>query len=390
MSNLDRGSNMSDKYLRRYLGEYIKSDLKEKMVFLSGPRQVGKTTLALHLLGGDENHPAYFDWDYANDRKKFLSMEFPPDQKLLVFDEIHKYSRWRNYLKGLYDKTKSKREYLITGSARLDMYKRGGDALTGRYHSYLLHPLSISEIDKHCSLEAAKSLLRYSGFPEPFKRHSDKTLRRWHVERQQQVLKDDLRDLEKVEDVVLVSLLAERMPDLIGSPLSINALREDLRVAHRTVQNWLNILERLFILFRIAPLGSPKIRAVKKEMKAYMWDWSVVKDEGVRFENFVACQLLKYCNFVENSEGCPMELRYIRDTDRREVDFVVLKSGKPVFAVEAKLKDTAVPQSMIYFAERLKIDHYYLVHMEQKDYEHATYPLRVLPINRFVKECCMP
>ena len=210
------------------------------------------------------------------------------------------------------------------------------------------------------------------------------------MERAHQVLHDDLRDLEKVEELVLISRLAGRLPELVGSPLSINALREDLQVAHSTVSNWLNILERLFVLFRLAPFGSPKIRAVKKEMKAYLWDWSAVQNEGARFENLVACQLLKYCHFLENTQGYPMELRYIRDTDKREIDFVVLKEGKPLFAVECKTSDTSIPPALFYFAERLTIPQFYLVHMASKDYEHAKAPIRVLPFHKFVRELNLP
>src|SRR3989338_8237104 len=134
----------------RYLTELIRRDLKEKMVLLSGPRQVGKTTLALKLLGGDETHPAYFNWDYEEDQKRLLNQEFPSGQQLIVLDEIHKFRRWRNWIKGLYDKTRSRRQYLVTGSARLDLYRRGGDALTGRTHFYRLHPFSLREVDPEC------------------------------------------------------------------------------------------------------------------------------------------------------------------------------------------------------------------------------------------------
>jgi len=375
---------------KRYLEPFIKADLKKKMVFLSGPRQVGKTTLALRLLCGDETNPAYLNWDDLEDQQRILHNELPPNQNLIVFDEIHKYKRWRNYLKGLYDKTRSIRNYLITGSARLDLYRRGGDALTGRYHFYQLHPLSLREVDKEVKMSTVEALLKFGGFPEPFFARSEKELRRWQMERKQQVLRDDLRDLEKVDEIALISRMVDHLPNLVGSPLSINSIREDLQVAHSTVVNWLNILERLFVIFRIPPLGSPKIRAVKKEMKCYLWDWSLIIDEGARFENFVASQLLKYCHFVENTEGYPMELRYIRDTDKREIDFVVIKDNRPLFAVECKQGDREVPSSVPYFAERLKIPKFYMVHLGEKDYQHATLPVRVLPFNRFAEELELP
>ncbi len=368
----------------RYLTPFIKADLAEKMVFLSGPRQVGKTTLALALLKADETSPAYFNWDAEEDQKRLLRLEFPPKTKLLVFDEIHKYKRWRNWLKGLYDKTKSKRQYLVTGSAKLDLYRRGGDALTGRYHFHRLHPMSFGEV------EDAEALLRFGGFPEPLTKQSETFYRRWARERMQQVLRDDLRDLERVEEVVLVQRLAERLPALIGSPLSINGLREDLQVAHATVSNWLEILERLYVLFRVAPFGAPQIRAVKKEQKAYLWDWAAVTEEGPRFENMVASHLLKYCHFLEDTKGYRMELRYIRDTDGRETDFVVLKQGKPEFMVECQLKGDALPPAIPYFLERTSAPKCYLVHLGTKDYAHGTLPLRVLPFAAFAKELGLP
>ncbi len=374
----------------RYLTPFIRNDLREKMVFLSGPRQVGKTTLALQLLKGDESHPAYLNWDDIADQGSILKQEFPANKPLIVFDEIHKYLRWRNYLKGLYDKTKTRRHYLVTGSARLDLYRRGGDALTGRYHFFQLHPFSLREVDKECHAATADALMKFGGFPEPFLAQSERNLRRWHLERTHQVLRDDLRDLQKVEEVSLIVHLVDHLPNLVGSPLSINGLREDLQVAHATVSNWLGILEKLYVMFRIPPFGAPRIRAVKKEMKAYMWDWSVVTDEGPRFENMVASQLLKYCHFVENTEGYRMELLYIRDTDKREIDFVVTQEGKPLFAVECKLSDRDVAPAIAYFAQRLKIPVYYCVHMGTKDYEHATLPLRVLPFDRFVAELGLP
>jgi len=180
------------------------------------------------------------------------------------------------------------------------------------------------------------------------------------------------------------------LPQWIGSALSINGLREDLQVAHVTAQKWIRILEKLFVLYRLPPLGGVKIRAVKKEQKAYLWDWSGVPEPGPRFENMVAGHLLKYCHFMENTQGRRMELRYIRDTDKREVDFVALQEGKPIFAVESQISDKASLDSLAYFSERLPIPKFYLVHRGQKDYEHATLPLRVLPFEKFVSELQIP
>lgn len=374
----------------RLLKKYILEDLKKKMVFLSGPRQVGKTTLATELLGGDENHPGYFNWDHTEDQGRLVNYQIPTDEKMIVLDEIHKYSRWRNWLKGLYDKTKSKHKYLVTGSARLDLYRRGGDALTGRYHSFRLHPYSICEVDKTCNPSSVEDLIKFGGFPEPWHAQSERSLRRWQKDRREQVLRDDLRDLERVHDVALVNLLVERVPDLIGSPLSINSLREDLHVSHRTVQRWFDILERLFVVFRISPYGAPKIRAVHKEQKVYLWDWSENQSLGARFENFVASQLLNYCHFIEDTQGHAMELRYLRDVDQREVDFVVIKNKQPLFAVECKLSMSQFSSNILYFAQRTKIPKFYQVHLGTNDFEHTDFSARVMPFGIFAHEILKP
>ncbi|MBI2336788.1 MAG: ATP-binding protein [Deltaproteobacteria bacterium] len=364
----------------------IISDLKEKMVFISGPRQVGKTTLALEILRGNQSHPAYLNWDSDKDRIKIMHQEFPVDEPLLIFDEIHKFKRWRNYLKGLYDKTKHEKKYLVTGSARLDLYRRGGDSLFGRYHFYRLHPLVPNEIEKSISRQTIETLIKLGGFPEPFYSGSERVLKRWHRNRMIQVLRDDLRDLERIEEIDLVFRLAERLPALVGSPLSINALREDLQVAHFSVQRWLIVLEKLFYIYRISPYGAPKIRAVRKEQKTYLWDWSQILDPGARFENYVGSLLLAYCDYLEDTEGERMELRYIRDTDKREVDFVVIKNGAPLFAVECRLSDTSVNPHIHYFQQRTSIPYFYQVHMGQKHYQPKALPIEVIPIDKFASK----
>ena len=376
------------KVRKRYLLPYIKKDLNQKMVFLYGPRQVGKTTLSLSILKkGEESHPAYFNWDYRADRKKILAEHFPPHEKTLIFDEIHKYSRWRNFLKGLYDKQKSMRHFLITGSGNLKHYNRGGDSLQGRYYSYRLHPFSLRELNSKPTKEDLKTLLKLSGFPEPLFSGSRKTLNRWRNERITQLVKEDIRSLERIRELDIMEVLIDSLPQKVGSPLSIKSLKEDLEVSHETVERWICILENLFFCFRILPFGSDKIRAVKKEKKLYLYDWSSIDNPGLCFENLVACQLLKYCHFVEDTEGHRMELRFLRDTDKRELDFVILKNKKPFFAVECKSGDT-LSSYINYFQKRITIPKFYQVHLKQKDYELKK--IRVIPFEVFCKELEMP
>ena len=379
--------------LRRYLWRSVREDLVRKMVFVGGPRQVGKTTFALSLLRTppkNETHPAYMNWDRGEHRERLLGGEIPSGQKIVLLDEIHKYARWRGLVKGLYDTQRSKLSILVTGSARLDYYRKGGDSLQGRYHYYRLHPLSLRELDPAANAETVRLLLRFGGFPEPLFAGSDLEHRRWQKEHQERVIRDDLRDLERVREVSLIELLVHHLPRCVGSPLSVKSLSELLQVAHETAERWLTILERLYVCFRIAPYGSARIRAVKKERKLYLWDWSQAPEGGPRFENMVASQLLKYCHWQEDTQGHRMELRYLRDTDKREVDFVVLRDGAAEFAVECKTGERGVSPASIYFKERTEIPAFYQVHLGAKDFTHSASGVRVLPFERFCRELELP
>ncbi len=335
------------------------------MVFLGGPRQVGKTTLAKDLLGEEER--GYLNWDIAEDRERILKRELPTGD-FWVFDEIHKFRGWRNYLKGLYDLQKRRKKILVTGSARLDFYRRGGDSLQGRYHYLRLHPLSVAELK--ASDADFHALLKLGGFPEPYFEGSEVEAKRWSREYRQKFLQEDLLSLESVQDVGRFEHLILRMPDLVGSPLSINALREDLQVSHKTVSKWLDILERLYSIFRLSPFGAPKIRAVKKEQKHYHFDWSLVLQESFRFENMVASHLLKWVHFLEDIEGRNIEIRYFRDIDGREVDFIVVEDGKPAQAIECKWSEETISPHLRYFKERFPAcQAWQLTAVGRKDFE---------------------
>ncbi len=374
-----------NKIYERYIKNSVNEDLESKMVFVAGPRQVGKTTCALTFLSpSNEQHPAYLNWDDIQVRSAILRGELPPNENIVVLDEIHKFARWRNLIKGFYDTHKSNISFIITGSARLDYYSKGGDSLQGRYHYYRLHPFSIPEINRDATENDVEKLLKFGGFPEPFLRGEEKFWRRWQRERIQRVIYEDIRDLENIKEISLLELLAEELPNRVGAPLSVKNLKELLQVAHETVERWLKIFERMYYCYRVPPFGAPKIRAVKKEQKLYFWDWSIVPDPGPRFENFIASHLLKYCNFIEDTQGFRMDLRFVRDTDKREVDFVVLKQGQPIFAVECKSGEKNVNPALFYFKERTPIPKFYQVHEGRKDYVNNG--VRVLPIQNFCKE----
>jgi uncharacterized protein len=332
---------------RRYLLPQIKRDLTRKMVFVAGARQVGKTTLALGLPGAREG---YLNWDVAEHRERILRRELP-DTRLWVFDEIHKYRQWRNYLKGLYDARTKQQRFLVTGSARLDLYRFGGDSLQGRYHLLRLHPFSAAEL-KLASQQDLQDLLKLGGFPEPWLSGSEIAARRWSREYRTRLIREDIASLERIQDLGQLELLMLRLPDLVGSPLSVNALREDLQISHKTASSWLGALERLYAIFRLAPLGAPRIRAVKKEQKHYHVDWAHVPDDAARFENLVASHLLKWVHYRQDTEGLDFELKYFRDTDGREVDFVVVDGRRPVLLVECKWSDADPDRSLRYLKSK--------------------------------------
>ncbi len=332
---------------RRYLAAQVEADLRRKMVFVAGPRQVGKTTMARGLHGAPAG---YLNWDVAQDRARILRRELPAS-RLWVLDEIHKYRAWRGYLKGLYDGRPRGQRILVTGSAQLELYRFGGEWLQGRYHLLRLHPLSVAELGIR-SASGLRELLSLGGFPEPFLGGSETQARRWSRECRNLLIREEVTSLERVQDLGSLELLVLRLPELVGSPLSINALREDLQVSHKAVASWMRVLERLYAVFRLAPFGAPRLRAVKKEQKHYHFDWSLVPGEGPRFENLVASHLLKWVHFEQDAHGRDLDLRYFRDTDAREVDFVVVEGKAPILLVEAKWSDAPLDKGLRYLKLR--------------------------------------
>jgi len=364
----------------RYLTAALRRDLARKMAFVAGPRQVGKTTLALGLPGARD---AYLNWDIARHRDRILRGELPAGA-LWIFDEIHKYRRWRNYLKGLYDGRPRGQRILVTGSGRLDLYRFGGDSLQGRYHLLRLHPFSVAELGMSRPAQLL-DLLRLGGFPEPFLGGSETQARRWSREYRSLLVREEVVALERIQDLGHLELLMLRLPELVGSPLSVNALREDLQVSHKAVVNWIGALERLFAVFRLAPFGAPRIRAVKKEQKHYHLDWTVVPGDSGRFENLVACHLLKWVHFEQDTQGRDLELRYFRDIEGREVDFVVVEGRLPRLLVECKWGDAEVDRSLRYLKARLpEADAWQISATGTKDYRSPD-GVRIAPAVRLLR-----
>lgn len=364
----------------RYLHAHVADDLRHKMVFIGGPRQVGKTSLARSLLPSAE---CELNYDVAAHRQAILRHELPPGD-FWFFDEIHKYRGWRNYLKGLFDEHGRRRQILVTGSARLDLYRFGGDSLQGRYFYLRLHPLSVAELGGHA--DAVPALLALGGFPEPFLSGSERFARRWSLAYRERLVREEISSLETVSDLGRLELLAGALPARVGSPLSLNALREDLQVSHQTVARWTDMLERVYGIFRLAPFGAPKLRAVKKERKHYHYDWSVVTEPGARFENMIASHLLKWVEFQIDTEGRNVELRYFRDIDGREVDFVIVADGQPMAFVECKLGDDPVSPGLRYLKARFAgVTAWQVSAHGVRDYVSAE-GVRVAPAARLLRE----
>ena len=369
------------------------------MVLVAGPRQVGKTTLALQFLGKTGK---YYNWDNREDRKELLAAKLPMESATIVLDELHKYRFWKRWLKGEFDKHRDRLRFLVTGSARLDIYRRGGDSLQGRYNLYRLHPFTFSELMglsptqtpfqklrfRHgLERKILDDLLLFGGFPEPILAKSRRDHRRWQKERLDRFFREDVRDLSAVRDISMMQVLSDLLPERVGSLLSINALREDLEVSHKAVSHWLDVLEQLYFIFRLSPYHSKRIHSIKKDRKLYFWDYSLIEATEARIENLIASHLLKFCHFMEDTEGYRIELHFLRDREKREVDFLVAVDRKPWFAVEVKRAKTGGTSSLRYFGERLRIPFMYQVVWELEE-SHQQHGIFVMSPADFLSALC--
>jgi predicted AAA+ superfamily ATPase len=342
----------------RYLESFIDADLRKKMVFVGGPRQCGKTYMSRSILdrwGGE-----YLNWDDARDRKRIQKFEFAPNVSLVVFDELHKAPKWKSWIKGLYDTRDTDQSYLVTGSARLDVYRRGGDSLMGRYHYWRLHPFTLDECPPSCSpAEALQRLMTVGGFPEPFLHLDEQQARRWRRDRTDRIIRDDIRDLENIRMVSTLGNLVELLRERVSSQLSLANLAADIEVSAKTVKHWIDLLARMYMVFIVPPYSGKLSRTLQKAQRVYFYDNLDVETSedkllGARFENLVATHLLKRIQFLEDCLGERMGLFYLRDRDDREVDFVITRGRKVEELIEVKYSDESVSSSLKYYAGILK------------------------------------
>ncbi|MFZ4695237.1 MAG: ATP-binding protein [Verrucomicrobiia bacterium] len=355
----------------RYLAPIIQQVAldADKMALISGPRQAGKTTLAKQLLKA-RGAGRYHNWDQVEFRRLWTrtpatALEVYPKpsgiRPVIVLDEIHKAPCWKQTLKGLYDTRSEPLDLVVTGSARLNVYQRGGDSMAGRYRHFRLHPFSVAEAtgnapttpdeflrrlengDLPAHEEASRTLdtlLEYSGFPEPFLARNARQAQLWRHHREEQVLREDLRDLSRVQDIAKAQVLAALLPERVGSLFSRNSLREDVGVAFETLDRWLRGLELLYYLFEVRPYARRVARSLKKEGKLYLWDYASVPGAPARFENLVASHLLKACHYWTDTGEGEFALWLLRDREKREIDFLITRDGKPWLPVEVKLNET--------------------------------------------------
>jgi len=390
-------TSASESARARYLEHAIRGDALAagKMAFLSGPRQVGKTTLGRALIGTG----SVFTWDDQRFRRAWSKdpLAAVADRAVgaILLDELHKDRRWKTRLKGVYDLRGATLPIVVTGSARLDYFRRGGDSLMGRYLPYRLHPFSVGErprppgpdeiLGRNEPSFPVSDLLRLTGFPEPLLGGHEGKAKRWGRLRLERLIYEDVRDFRNVHDLQALRLLVDLLPERVGSLLSINSLREDVGVAYGTVREWVAALEALYHLFLIRPYSYRQKRALKAEPKLFLYDFLQVEDMGARRENLTALHLLKACHYWTDVADGDFELRFLRTRDGEEIDFVVLRDGRPWMLVECKSGDTAPSRALVkYVAAFGTRRNYQLVDRPGYDRTRAEGEIRVIEYGRFL------
>lgn len=367
--------------IKRLIHDLIEDPLiSDKMILLAGPRQTGKTTEAKAWLGESGNDNLYYNWDDEKVRRQFrkdpnffeTAARLGGKNARIVFDEIHKLASWKNLLKGYHDSLGGEFNFMVTGSARLELFQRAGDSMFGRYHLLHMAPVTPNELEDRWSKpnislsvdydrlladsvrqETVDALMNYSGFPEPLIKQSERALNLWHAEYDQRIIKEELRDLTKISDFNRVEHAVELLPSRIGSPFSLNNLKEDLGCAYDTARTVVRSLEKLCIVMLVRPYSRKLKYAIAKEPKLYFYDWTRLADEGARFENFIAMQLKTFCEFVNDGGWAKLELYYVRDKQGHEVDFLITSNGVPRLLIEAKAGNSNLDTNLKYFCEKL-------------------------------------
>ena len=355
---------------------------EKAMIFLAGPRQSGKTTLAQMISERFVNR-LYVNWDNPEDRIRLLEHPFffqeierhDRTAPFIIFDEIHKYRDWKNYLKGVYDRFHKEFQFLVSGSGRLDVYRKGGDSLAGRYYLFHLWPFTLAELSgvgqtledfRKAPLELQvekeperkevwSALEQFSGFPEPYLGAKETSYRRWSNSYSQQLVREDIRDLTHIQAIGDLETLYHLLPSKVGAPLSIPSLSSTLKVSYNTVRNWLSAFERFFMIFSVTPWTRKISRAIQKERKIYLWDLPRIKDPAARFENMVALELHRAVTLWSEMGWGTFSLHFIKNKEQQEVDFLVVDENKPFLLIETKLSENQPSPVLLKFQTLLKV-----------------------------------
>ena len=371
--------------MKRIYQELIFQHLSQlrQMVFLMGPRQVGKTTLSLESASEWPKH-FYFNWDNAAEKLLYIKGpdaiarqagldELTEQKPVLIFDEIHKFGKWKNFLKGFFDLYEKKTKIIVTGSARLNIYKKGGDSLMGRYFYYRIHPLSVAEIASPNLIQEEirppapiaesdwTALLEHGGFPEPFIQRSKAFSRRLRAIRKDQLFREDIRDGTRIQELSQLELLAELLRKQAAESMDYQSLAKKVGVSIDTIRRWLEVLKSFYYCFSIHPWSKNITRSLIKEPKLYLWDWSLIDEEGHRNENLVASHLLKATDFWNDRGFGEYGLYYLRTKDKIETDFLVTKNRKPWFLVEVKTKAKGLSPALYHFQKETEAPHAFQV-----------------------------
>lgn len=340
---------------KRYLAARIRADLAHKLVILTGPRQAGKTTLARQLLT-DFPRAQYLNWDVLGDREIIVSGAWSPRAGLVVFDEIHKKRDWKAFLKGAWDGRSPGQAMLVTGSARMETFRQGGESLAGRYFAWRLHPFSVREAVDSLGMaptQALDRLVERGGFPEPFLAADDLPAQRWRSQYATDLIREDVLEFSRIHEIRNLQLFVELLRERVGSPIKISSLAQMLQISPTTATRYLEILEALYIVFRVTPWHQDVARSILKESKVYFFDTGMVKgDAGARLENAVAAMLLKHAHFRQDGEGKAVTLHTIRDKEHHEIDFVLAEENVVTDLIEVKHSDSAVSPFFHRMAER--------------------------------------
>jgi len=362
----------------RYLAEQVRADLRRGTVLLAGPVGVGKTTLARSI---QRPGNAFLSWDVPAERESILRRELP-EAGPLVFDELPRYPSWLSYLRSLEEDRPGRHRVLATGSARSDRDPSGTEILGGMVRLLRLHPFSAAEVGARSGADL-RDLLNLGGFPEPLFGGKEREARLWSLSYRRRLAHDEAVGSEA--DRAGLERLLERLPGLVGEPLSVNALRADLGAGHKTVSRWLDLLEDLYAIARLAPLCAPGLRAVRKARKHYHYDWTLVEDPRKRFENLTAMHLLKQVHFLRDAQNRDVELRFFRDVDGREVDFVVVEDGRPRILVDARLEDEPLSRGLPYLLRRFPEAHAFQISAAGRWDRRTPEGVRVCPAAAFLR-----